>query len=819
MICNQCGFKNIPTVTFCGECGAKLGTATGTKDRSLLGSMATGVAIAPGVAQLPKIGEVVASRFQIEARLGQGGMGAVFSAKDTKLTRFVALKFLLGLSQGSAERLSKEAQTIARLEHPNIARLYDTLETDRGPCLVLELVSGESLLDRIQREGMVELAETVRITLAVCDALGYAHNQWAIVHRDVKPSNVLLTPAGDVKLVDFGIARGIGIATTEQIGTPGYMAPEQEEGGSVDYRTDIYALGLMIYHMVTGERPRMMDLDKIPDVLRPVIKKASAHDRAARYATVTDVRQALATLHLPTSRDAETAIPKRFQPPTRRVSKQQFANRTGSLATGASYRRAAIPKMRWETWGYIAAAIVAVIVAINFLGTQSSRNGDGIVQSRKTDHNDGPPEPSVAQPAESSTKPPTPAPNPPLFKPKNPPFEEAWGKIQRQQMQDGLFNHGAAIRQIREYNWEAPTGVDLKNAQERIKLINLQAKNEVSDLQSRLKESSTAVTADWLRQNRARFEGTDALAGFDFLVVLRGKSEFSSGPTAPLVVPDPQAPLKAKLESLLVGAKQARVTKKKEDAIPIARGLGVQLLGAEPAGEAKRLIADIVQELTAASAGSLSDTEAVLSAIEESILQFDNLKPLLQQGITFATKGKSWSDIPVDPQKWRARNARQEQGSLAPFSGSQITLSPTYALMPYYLGNQGFNPSSTLKGMRGFRATLLPQDLPQDFEIHLYANVHEQDHANVSLRIFRGSLQLFRYEKLPTPAMCSATLANPLAPKRPATFTFTFTDSFLYIQEDASPMCRLNVILESDSTIGFQIVKGASNLNNIQFLK
>jgi serine/threonine protein kinase len=821
MICNQCGFKNIPTVTFCGECGAKLGTSTGTKDQSLLGNMATGVAIAPGVAQLPRIGEVVASRFQIEAKLGQGGMGAVFRAKDVKLSRFVALKFLLGMSQGSTERFSKEAQTIARLEHPNIARIYDTLDTDRGPCLVLELVSGESLLDRIQREGKVGLAETLRIALAVCDALTYAHNQWAIVHRDVKPNNVLLTPAGDVKIVDFGIARGMGMSTTEQIGTPGYMAPEQEEGASVDYRTDIYALGLMLYHMVTGERPRMLDLDRVPDSLRPLIKKASAHDRAGRYATVAEVRQALAALHLPTAKDAGAPAPKRFQPSTRRVSQQQVANRTASSPTNAFHRRTAAPGVRKGTWGYIAVAVVVVIAAVNLLGTQKSRNNDGgSSPARKTESDDGSSERAMTQPEESSAKPLAPPANPPVTKPKTPPFEQAWMKIQRQQEQDGLFNHSAAIRQIREYISEAPPEVGINSAIERIKLINVQAKYEVNVLQSRVKGSATAVTADWLRQNRARFEGTDALAGFDALLLLRGKSESSPGVGAPVTAPDPQAPLKSKLENLLAAAKQARITKRKEDAIAVGKELGLQLLAADPAEEAKRLIADIVQELATASAGSLPDTEAALFAIEESVFQFDYVKPLLQQAITLSTKGKAWAEFPIDPLKWRARTARlPEQGSLATFANGQIILGPASAMTPYYFGNQAYNPGSNLKGMRGFRTTLLPQDVPQDFEMLLYINVHDQDRSYVSLRIFRNSVQLLRFEKLPTPGMCSANLGSALAPKKPVTFAFTFSDTFLYLQEDARPLCRLNVIPRSDSTIGVQIVKGAANVSNIQFLK
>ncbi|MBI2898961.1 MAG: protein kinase [Planctomycetes bacterium] len=322
MKCPRCAFENPPAVKFCGECGGKLGTSA---ERSLVGDAPTGALprkpapsdqrqVGPtGPAALPRPGETLAGRFTVESALGHGGMGAVFKARDTKLDRAVALKLVLGMSPEALDRFQRESKIIARLEHRNIVPVHDVLETDFGPCLVMQFVAGENLLERIGRDGKLAPPEAVRIAREVCEALSYAHRK-GIIHRDVKPSNVLLARTGEIKVADFGIARGMGLATMEQIGTAGYMAPEQEEGGIVDYRTDLYGVGAMLYHMLTGERPTKMRMDSLPPPLREVVDRATARSLEERYANAAELSAALAAA-LAAAREVVTAVIVREEPP------------------------------------------------------------------------------------------------------------------------------------------------------------------------------------------------------------------------------------------------------------------------------------------------------------------------------------------------------------------------------------------------------------------------------------------------------------------------------------------------------------------------
>ena len=187
--------------------------------------------------------------YRIEAPLGHGGMGRVFRATDTRLHRSVAIKIP---SEKFSERFAREARAIAALNHPHICTLHDV-----GPdYLVMELVEGDTLADRL-RPGRLSLEQTVEFGAQIASALAAAHTR-GIVHRDLKPANIMLTRSG-VKLLDFGLSRSSEdahvTAEWERMGTPAYMAPEQFDGQPADPRTDIYAFGLVLYEMATGQRP------------------------------------------------------------------------------------------------------------------------------------------------------------------------------------------------------------------------------------------------------------------------------------------------------------------------------------------------------------------------------------------------------------------------------------------------------------------------------------------------------------------------------------------------------------------------------------
>ena len=208
-----------------------------------------------------RAGPKVAGRFVIERPLGAGGMGAVYLARDEQLGEAVALKVIAGmalLDPSSAERLRREASMARRISHPNVVRMHDLGEENGLLFVSMEYVTGESLAARIQRLGTLTPSQLRPILSQLCEGLAAAHAA-GVVHRDLKPANILIDAQERVKLIDFGIARAdlhAGMTATNMIvGTPEYMAPEQIKGGAVDARTDIYALGAVLYHALTGRPP------------------------------------------------------------------------------------------------------------------------------------------------------------------------------------------------------------------------------------------------------------------------------------------------------------------------------------------------------------------------------------------------------------------------------------------------------------------------------------------------------------------------------------------------------------------------------------
>jgi serine/threonine-protein kinase len=258
----------------------------------------------------PGLVEALSERYAIEHELGRGGMATVYLARDLKHQRPVALKVLhpeLGAALG-AERFLREIETTARLQHPNILPIFDSGDAAGRLWYTMPFVAGESLRDRLTRETRLAPAEATRLLSEVGSALDYAHRH-GVVYRDIKPGNILLSD-GHALVADFGIARSVGpdaretlTATGHSLGTPAYMAPEQAAGSVCDHRADIYALGCVLYELLTGGPPYVRssapaiiaahmvepvpDLSQaragVPQALAAAVKRAMAKDPAQRF--------------------------------------------------------------------------------------------------------------------------------------------------------------------------------------------------------------------------------------------------------------------------------------------------------------------------------------------------------------------------------------------------------------------------------------------------------------------------------------------------------------------------------------------------------
>ena len=235
------------------------------------------------------IGQTVGP-YKIVDKLGEGGMGEVYRARDARLNRDVALKMLPAVLAGDAERLARfrrEAQVLAALNHPNVAHLYGFEESATGaPALVMELVEGQTLAEMLKAQGALGLGDALAIAKQIADALEAAHEQ-GIVHRDLKPANIKVRADGTVKVLDFGLAKALdpNVSSTTAdamnsptltaafgtvqmgmiLGTAAYMAPEQAKGKPVDKRADIWAFGVVFYEMLTGKCPFIAET--IPETL------------------------------------------------------------------------------------------------------------------------------------------------------------------------------------------------------------------------------------------------------------------------------------------------------------------------------------------------------------------------------------------------------------------------------------------------------------------------------------------------------------------------------------------------------------------------
>ena len=347
--CPKCRADNPETVKFCGECGTSLPpkirghvpdspeSGTCPPNSKDVYSNATETLQSP-VRELAT-GSTFAGRYQIIEELGHGGMGRVYKVQDTDIKEKVALKLLrpeITLDKETVERFSNELKLARKISHRNVCRMFDLGRAEGTTFITMEFVPGEDLKSFIHRSKQLNIGTALSIAKQVCAGLEEAH-RLGVIHRDLKPGNIMIDKDGDAKIMDFGIARslsGRGITGAGVlIGTPEYMSPEQVEGKDVDQRSDIYSLGVILYEMVTGRLPFAGDTPlsvahkhkyeapedpkklnaQLPDDLARVILKCLAKDKDKRFQSAAELGTELGRIEkgLPTT---EPIAPERVTP-------------------------------------------------------------------------------------------------------------------------------------------------------------------------------------------------------------------------------------------------------------------------------------------------------------------------------------------------------------------------------------------------------------------------------------------------------------------------------------------------------------------------
>jgi serine/threonine protein kinase/Flp pilus assembly protein TadD len=308
--CPKCHFDNPEDTKFCGNCAAPL-PSSNEFPVSQTKTLQTPL-------KVPAKGTILAGKYRIVEPIGKGGMGVVYKAEDTKLERTVALKFLppeLTEDPEAKERFVREAKAATALSHPHICTIHEIGESEDQSFIVMEYIEGQSLKQKILK-GLLNQAEALDIAIQVAEGLDEAHKK-GIVHRDIKPGNIMVTAKGQAKVMDFGLAKVLGgsLITREAktMGTVAYMSPEQAQGETVDQRTDIWSLGVVLYEMLTGQLPFKGEYDQsvihsiltkepepigrlrpgLPRDLENIVSTALAKNPTQRYQTMDELLEDL----------------------------------------------------------------------------------------------------------------------------------------------------------------------------------------------------------------------------------------------------------------------------------------------------------------------------------------------------------------------------------------------------------------------------------------------------------------------------------------------------------------------------------------------
>ena len=308
------------------------------------------------------VGETIAGRYEVEELVGHGGMSSVYKARDALLERHVALKILheqYSADDDFVERFKREARSVAQLQHPNIVTVIDRGEEDGRQYIVFEYIDGENLKEHVVRKGRLDVREALEIALEVARGLAFAHEQ-GLIHRDVKPQNILLNGDGRAKVTDFGIARTVDVDGMTQtgtvLGTSNYIAPEQASGRRVDAHSDVYALGAVLYELLAGEvpfpgesfvvvamkhmhepAPSLLDVrGDIPLRVAAAVDRALEKDPEQRFPTMdafaAELQACLAELDRGEDGDATMIVPSRTRAPKRRRKVSRWPLVIGVLA-------------------------------------------------------------------------------------------------------------------------------------------------------------------------------------------------------------------------------------------------------------------------------------------------------------------------------------------------------------------------------------------------------------------------------------------------------------------------------------------------------